>query len=364
LKSTTRLLRKENIDDERSRSIERDVDLKNALAQYCSQINELKQVALDSQDKIAILTEELAKEKKESSKLREEIHRSSKFTKFNNMTQEEIATSEEENNQKDWDLPQPYYISNPKNNNKSRPKSVLENILNKGQKNKTVTDQRQRRQKENTQFFNTVLDTTKERSTDLSNLKHRFCETGIQCDLKDNTNASIIYQNEQKIKEQEARINHLEAEVEKFKSHKNEMIATFQQIVGLLCVSSEQPKAKSPQRKSQDIKGDFSNFYQLLNAKLSGVPSAQTQTNLRGSKMNGTASYLGVSRMSRHNKTEISDNLMYSPSNFDDDMLDSKYASSIRPYIMSKGASLFNGKASGSNQFLNSLSPKDLQKYN
>ena len=144
------------------------------------------------------------------------------------------------------------------------------------------------------------------------------------------------------------------------------MIATFQQIVSLLSISSEQLKSKSPQRKNQDIKYDFSNFYKTLKAKLSTAPTqtqTQTQTNLRASKMNGFASYLGASRMSKLNKTEISDNLMYSPSNFDDVMLDSKYASSIRPYI-NKGASLFNGKASGGNQFLNSLSPKDLQKYN
>jgi hypothetical protein len=139
------------------------------------------------------------------------------------------------------------------------------------------------------------------------------------------------------------------------------MIATFQQIVGLLSVSSEQLKAnKSPVRKSQDIKNEFSNFYNMINAKL----SSNGPTNLKASKMNGTASYLGVSRMSRHNKTEISDNLMYSPSNFDEELLDSKYASAIRPY---KGTLVFNGKvSSGSNNdpFLNSLSPQHLHKLN
>ena len=123
------------------------------------------------------------------------------------------------------------------------------------------------------------------------------------------------------------------------------MIATFQQIVSILSVSSEQLKDKTPAPKPQEIKSEFSNFYNTINAKLSTIASTQqAPSNLKASKMNGFASYLAASRMSRHNKTEISDNLMYSPSNFDDDLMDSKYASAIRPY---KGTLIFNGKASG-----------------
>jgi len=154
---------------------------------------------------IAHLTEELAKEKKESSKLREEVHRSSKFIKAH-MTEE-------------CDLPQPYQKFS-----KSRPKSTLQQIVNPTSKsNNNAIEQRRRRQKEDPQFFYTaVLDTTKERhadeSTDLSNFRHnRKSDTGIQCELKDDNSQRIIYQNEQKIKEQEERISHLEAEVEKFK---------------------------------------------------------------------------------------------------------------------------------------------------
>ncbi len=123
------------------------------------------------------------------------------------------------------------------------------------------------------------------------------------------------------------------------------MIATFQQIVSILSVSSEQLKDKSPAPKAQEIKSDFSNFYNTINAKLSTIASTTQQgtSNLKASKMNGFASYLAASKMSRHNKTEISDNLMYSPS-VDDDLMDSKYASAIRPF---KGTLIFNGKASG-----------------
>jgi len=123
------------------------------------------------------------------------------------------------------------------------------------------------------------------------------------------------------------------------------MIATFQQIVSILSVSSEQLKDKNPAPKPQEIKSEFSNFYNTINAKLSTIASTQqAASTLKASKMNGFASYLAASKMSRHNKTEISDNLMYSPSNFDDDLMDSKYASAIRPY---KGTLIFNGKASG-----------------
>lgn len=124
------------------------------------------------------------------------------------------------------------------------------------------------------------------------------------------------------------------------------MIATFQQIVSILSVSSEQLKDKSPVPKAQEIKSEFSNFYNTINAKLSTIASTTQQappSTFKASKMNGFASYLAASKMSRHNKTEISDNLMYSPS-VDDDLMDSKYASAIRPF---KGTLIFNGKASG-----------------
>ncbi len=119
---------------------------------------------------------------------------------------------------KEWDLPQPSQKVN-----RSRPKSTLQQIVNPN----SATEQRRRRQKDDPQFFYTAaLDTTKERyaeeSTDLSNVKHhhhrhRNCDTGIQCEMKDENSQKIIYQNEEKIKAQEARITQLEAEVEKFK---------------------------------------------------------------------------------------------------------------------------------------------------
>jgi len=54
MKSTTRLRSKENnesLEREHERSIERSIDLKKALSEYCQQINELKQVALESQNR-------------------------------------------------------------------------------------------------------------------------------------------------------------------------------------------------------------------------------------------------------------------------------------------------------------------------
>ena len=79
----------------------------------------------------------------------------------------------------------------------------------------------------------------------------------------------------------------------------------------------------------QDTQNIFSDYYNAINAKMGEVlpsPSQKFNSGQKSSRFNGkTSNYMG---RSRHNRTEISDNLMYSPSNtaisFDNELMESR----------------------------------------
>ena len=108
------------------------------------------------------------------------------------------------------------------------------------------------------------------------------------------------------------------------------MIETFQQIVGILAIQKDTAKSKVKQGTHSDIKQSFLDFHSEFKAKMDGInnlmqtPAVQQKP---GGNFNGAGST--AFGRSRNNRTEISDNLMYSPSNtfvsFDEELMESKY---------------------------------------
>jgi len=111
------------------------------------------------------------------------------------------------------------------------------------------------------------------------------------------------------------------------------MIETFENILSLL---TSKDKNKKSSETSQVIKEGFSTFYKTLQTKINDIhqPQRNIPSGLQSSKFNLSSS--NPFGASRHNRTEITDNLMYSPSNtrysFDEELLESRHNFSIMPY--------------------------------
>ena len=108
------------------------------------------------------------------------------------------------------------------------------------------------------------------------------------------------------------------------------MIETFQQIVGILAIQKDSAKTKAKQGTHSDIKQSFSDFHSAFKAKMDGINNLMQPPTVQHkpeSNFNGAGST--AFGRSRNNRTEISDNLMYSPSNtfvsFDEELMESKY---------------------------------------
>ena len=105
------------------------------------------------------------------------------------------------------------------------------------------------------------------------------------------------------------------------------MIETFQKIVGILTKSSKD----STKKHMRDIEKDFSDFYDNMDMKLHSIDCI-LKDNPTDENHKLAASGSHFMGRSHFNKTEVSDNLMYSPSNmFDESLMASRFKNSINP---------------------------------
>ncbi len=97
------------------------------------------------------------------------------------------------------------------------------------------------------------------------------------------------------------------------KGEKNKLIETFQSIIGKL--ASE--KTVSHRQRSEEIKEDFSSFYGEFKRRTQEVMSgglAPPKDIWDSLPMKFTQTVNPIGERSKHEKTDISDNLQYSPS--------------------------------------------------
>ncbi len=154
---------------------------------------------------------------------------------------------------------------------------------------------------------------------------------------------------EEDLTKKDEEIKHLKQELEKMKvsffefiwflleikNQKNALIDTFQQIVSVLATEKER---KSIDKKAlhNQIKSDFKSFFDEMQNKIENIdstPKNPAKVDLKASKFHLSSS--NPFGNSRNNRTEITDNLVYSPSmlaNSFEDLMESKHKYSIKPF--------------------------------